>query len=395
MKQALVVGAGPAGLMAAHTMAKRNLKVTIVDAMPSIGRKFLMAGKSGLNLTKNEPIDNFLSHFAPWPTVGSAVAEFGPSRVIEFANGLGQQVFTGTSGRVFPEKMKASPMLRAWMKELNALGVDVHSNHVWDFNLCKSPWDFRTPAGTKSMNWDVVVLALGGGSWARLGSNGRWLSAFMDQGVHCQNFVPSNCGFHVDWSSHMERYWGQPVKNCKITVDNHTAKGEFVIGKRGVEGGIIYAVSSALCSGATAMLDLKPDLTLDHTITALSKPRGKNSFSNFLRKSLKLSPVKTALIREVCPNLPKDPIELANLVKKLRLKTKAPFPIDEAISTAGGIDQKSITEGFMLRNFPGVFCAGEMLDWDAPTGGYLITGCFATGLKAGHAAADFAFSMAR
>lgn len=383
MKTAAVIGAGPAGLMAAEELARSGALVTIYDAMPSVGRKFLMAGKSGLNLTKNEPLDVFLSAFDPIdPILQSALVDFGPEAVVEFAKGLGQEVFTGTSGRVFPKAMKASPMLRAWMTRLAEWRVTVAPRHKW------RGWDgsglvFDTPDGPKSISSDVTVLALGGASWSRLGSDGAWAELFKKETTE---FKPANMGFIVDWSNHMEPHFGAPVKSCSLIAGPKSVRSEFVISKRGLEGGGVYAVSGVMREGAQLYLDLTPGWTEAEVAVRLSKPRGKASLSNHLRKALRLDPVRLALLNEFGRPLPQD---LAGLVKKLPIKVQGPRPINEAISTAGGLRFDALTEGLMLRDKPGVFCAGEMLDWEAPTGGYLITGCLATGRHAGRSAAAY------
>ena len=376
MTNALVIGAGPAGLMAAETMAAAGLNVTIADAMPSVGRKLLMAGKSGLNLTKNEDIATFLAAFDPLPSdLEKALRDYGPAQVKAWAEGLGQPHFTGTTGRVFPKAMKASPLLRAWMARLDGLGVALKTR--WRF----AGWNgadpiFDNPDGQVTFPTDRTVLALGGASWARLGSNGNWAALLQDS---VAPFAAANMGFRVNWSDHMAAHLGKPVKSIKLTAGDSMSRGEIVLSKAGIEGGGIYTVSKALREGAPLVLDLLPDWSVDRVRFALKKPQGKNSLSNHLRKTLKLDAAQIALLSEFGRPFPCD---LAALIKTLPVKHEGPQPIDQAISTAGGVRFDAL-HGFMLRDHPNVFCAGEMLDWEAPTGGYLITACLATGRAAG------------
>jgi uncharacterized flavoprotein (TIGR03862 family) len=383
---ALVIGAGPAGLMAADELAQAGLKVTVADAMPSIGRKFLMAGKSGLNLTKAEPMAAFLAAYADVPpAMQNALNAFGPDDVMGWVQGLGQPIFTGSTGRVFPTAMKASPLLRAWMAHLDASGVVLKTKWRW------AGWDgegarFETPDGAVSLTPKVTVLALGGASWARLGSDGQWTQFLPDV---LTPFAPANMGFSVPWSEHMTRHLGTPVKSVALQAGNLRTRGEFVISAHGIEGGGIYMVSRAMREGATLYADLMPDWSLERVQAALGKPRGKTSLSNHLRKVLRLDPVRLALLAEFARPYPDD---LGPFIKALPITHDGPRPMDEAISTAGGVRFNALTNDLMLRDRPGVFCAGEMLDWEAPTGGYLITGCLATGRWAGRAAARYAIS---
>ncbi|KJZ19297.1 TIGR03862 family flavoprotein [Loktanella sp. S4079] len=383
MTDAVIIGAGPAGLMAAEQIARTGYSVTIADAMPSVGRKFLMAGKSGLNLTMMEPVDQFLRAYGNVPPVfADAVSAFGPQEVSDWAAGLGQDVFTGSTGRLFPTVMKASPLLRAWTARLNDLGVTLRTRWRW------AGWDgdllrFDTPEGSQVLSAKVTVLALGGASWARLGSNGEW-AQFIPSDV--APFEPANMGFIVDWSSHMTRHFGTPVKGTELTAGEAASRGEFVVSSQGIEGGGIYSLSKPLREGAPLTIDLLPDRSVDQIRRALAKPRGKMSQSNYLRKVLRLDPVRIALLSEFGRPFPDD---LAPLIKKLPIRHAGPRPMDEAISTAGGVRFDALTDGLMLRARPGVFCAGEMLDWEAPTGGYLITGCLATGRLAGLSAVDY------
>ncbi len=379
MTDAVVIGAGPAGLMAAEELANAGLSVVVADAMPSVGRKFLMAGKSGLNLTKVE--DDFAAVFDS--PMAKIVADFGPQEVMEWATGLGQPLFTGSTGRVFPKVMKASPLLRAWLARLDTLGVVIQTRWRWD-GWKDGRLRFTTAKGDTWLDPKVTVLALGGASWARLGANGAWATYLPDA---VAPFAPANMGFSVAWSDHMTRHLGQPVKAVALTAGGQTTRGEFVISKRGIEGGGVYMVSRAMREGAPLTIDLMPDWPLDRVRDALAKPRGKTSLSNHLRKVLRPDPVRMALLSEFGRPFPAD---LAPLIKALPVRHSGPRPMDEAISTAGGVRFDALTEGLMLRDRPGVFSAGEMLDWEAPTGGYLITGCLATGRRAGRAAAAFA-----
>lgn len=379
MTDALVIGAGPAGLMAAETMAAAGMAVTIVDAMPSVGRKFLMAGKSGLNLTKNEEIGVFLSAFGQLSNcLETALRDFGPEQVITWAEGLGQPLFTGSTGRVFPKAMKASPLLRAWMARLDRLGVTLKTRWRWTGFDGVGPI-FETPDGQVTVQSDRIVLALGGASWARLGSNGAW-AAYLPTSV--APFAPANMGFRVKWSNHMAAHLGKPVKSIKLIAGDVASRGEIVISKDGIEGGGIYSVSKPMRNGVPLTLDLLPDWSMERVQSALKKPQGKTSLSNHLRKTLKLDAAQIALLSEFGRPFPNG---LARLIKALPIVHDGPQPIDQAISTAGGVRFDAM-DGFMLRDRPNIFCAGEMLDWEAPTGGYLITACLATGRAAGQQA---------
>ena len=382
--KALVIGAGPAGLMAAEMLATAGLQVVLAEAKPTVGRKFLMAGKSGLNLTKDEAFEVFVAAYAEAAAdLRPMLAAFGPLQVQDWARDLGQDVFTGSSGRVFPKVMKTSPLLRAWMARLVDLGVELRTRWQWQ------GWDdaaavFATPEGRQDVQADVTVLALGGASWARLGSDGAWI-AHLDAGAVAP-FQPANMGFVVKWSQHMYRHFGSPVKNVVLRAGNARVKGEFVVSSQGVEGGGIYAVSRAMREGAPLFVDLLPDMRKDDIRRRLARPKGKDSLSNYLRKALKLPPVKIALLMEFGRPLPDD---LALLLKNLPIAHAGPRPMDQAISTAGGVRFDALDEGLMLRARPGVFVAGEMMDWEAPTGGYLINGSLASGRWAGTHAARF------
>ena len=386
----LVVGAGPAGLMAAEQAARAGMRVAIAEAMPSPARKFLMAGKSGLNLTKAEEPNNFLQHFDIIAPLKPILAQFGPAEVIGFAQGLGQEVFTGSTGRVFPTRMKASPLLRAWLARLDALGVVLLRRHRWIGPLTTdAPHLLTTPKGQVAVTARALILALGGASWARLGSDGAWQTPVAAAGVPIVPIQASNVGLQRAWSDHMRPFFGQPVKNIELTVADQRSRGEFVITQSGVEGGAIYALGRMLRQTPLARIDLAPQLSIHALRDMISNRKPKDSLSNFLRKSVKLDATKRALLFELTRPMPRDTDGLIASIKAAPLQVSGPRPIDEAISTAGGLSWDALTPELMLRDFPGVFCAGEMLDWDAPTGGYLITACLATGRWAGRAAADY------
>lgn len=386
---ALVIGGGPAGLMAAETLGRAGHRVIVAEAMPTLGRKFLMAGKSGLNLTKAEDRARFLAGYgaaAGW--LAPALDAFGPEAVQDWARGLGQEVFTGSTGRVFPLAMKASPLLRAWAGRLDGMGVEIRTRWRW------TGWDgaamrFETPEGPREVAARAVVLALGGASWRRLGSDGAWAGVLAAEGVTLAPFAPANAGVAVGWSEKMASQFGTPVKGIAVTAGPLRSRGEIVLSARGIEGGGIYPLSPALRAGADLVMDLAPDRRLEDVTARLSRPRGKASLANHLRRTLGLEAVQRALLTEFARPLPSDPTALAALVKALPVAHGGLRPIDEAISTAGGVAQAALDDRFMLRARPGVFCAGEMLDWEAPTGGYLITGCLATGRAAGAGAADW------
>ena len=389
MKTAVVIGAGPAGLMAAEMLADRGHKVILAEAKPSVGRKLQMAGKSGLNLTKDEDFETFINAYGDtkdW--LLPMLAEFSNKDVVTWAQALNQEVFTGSTGRVFPKAMKASPLLRAWMLRLNDKGLIFKTKYRWT-GFEGQAVQFETPNGPEVILADAVVLALGGASWARLGSDGAWAPILVKQGIEIAPFLPANVGFSVNWSQHMVPHFGQPVKSVALIAGQIRQRGEFIISSKGVEGSGIYAVSRALRDGAGLAIDLFPDLTLATIKTRLEKPQGKNSLANHLRKVLKFDTTRLALLQECARPLPKNPELLAAILKSLPIPHNGPRPIDEAISTAGGVARSSVDDSLMLKALPGVFVAGEMLDWEAPTGGYLITACMATGRHAGLAAADF------
>ncbi len=381
LAKAVVIGAGPAGLMAAEMLGAAGHDVLVADQMPSPARKFLMAGKSGLNITNAG--DGFAAAFGDMPeALKAALDDFGARDVTDWVEGLGQETFVGSTGRVFPTVMKASPLLRAWLARLGDYGVELKTRWRWT-GFADGAMLFETPDGMVEVAADVIILAMGGASWKRLGSDGEWAKAFAGD---CAPFKPANMGFVVDWSDHMTPFFGQPVKGCGLIVDGQTTRGEFVISQRGIEGGGIYTVSRQMREGATLYLDLLPAQTIAAVRAKLSK-RGKASLTNHLRKALKLDGVKIALLNEFGRPFPDD---LASLLKALPIKHTGPRPMDEAISVAGGLRFDALTDDLMLRKMPSVFAAGEMLDWEAPTGGYLLTACLATGRKAGLAAADYA-----
>ena len=394
-----IIGAGPAGLMAAEVLAQGGAAVTVYDAMPSAGRKFLLAGRGGLNLTHSEALPQFLARYGKAkPQLAPAIDAFPPDGLRQWSEALGQPTFVGSSGRVFPEAFKASPLLRAWLRRLDSIGVQFALRHHW------TGWDgdgrlsFVTPDGSRAVEADATVLALGGASWPRLGSDGGWVETLAAKGVTISPLQPVNCGFTVAWSElFRDRFEGQPLKGAAFSFGMHTLRGEAVITRTGIEGGAIYALSANLreaviASGeATLRIALRPDLDKNDLVARLSVPRGKQSFSNWLRKATQLSPVGIGLLQEAAvssgvplPSL--SPAALAGLINAVPVKLDGIAPIARAISTAGGISFAEIDSSLMIRRLPGVFAAGEMLDWEAPTGGYLLQAAFATGAAAGRGA---------
>jgi len=379
--------------MAAEVIRARGVKVDVYDSMPSLGRKFLMAGKSGLNITHSEPFEQFVSRYGKRRgQIEPLLKTFGPDELRAWVHGLGIETFVGTSGRVFPAGMKASLLLRAWLKRLNASRVTFHLRHKLIGFLPDNSLRFAAPNGDVTIKPDAVVLALGGGSWRRLGSDGAWVNWLRQAGAEVEALKPSNCGFDVGWSPHFrEKFDGYPIKSAILSFGTFHQQGEFIVTKEGVEGSLIYAASALLrdeidsTGKAVVELDIAPDRSLDWLVEKLSKPRGSRTMSSHLEKTVGIKGVKAGLLREF---VSKDDFtnaeRLANSIKHLQIPLGTPRPIDEAISSAGGVTFESLDEHLMLRNMPGVFCAGEMLDWEAPTGGYLLTACFSSGYAAGN-----------
>ena len=406
-KTIAIVGGGPAGLMAAEVACREGVEVHVFDTMPSFGRKFLMAGKGGMNITHSEPFADFCSRYgARRERIAPLLDAFGPEAVRAWMQGLGVDSFVGSSGRVFPVGMKAAPLLRAWLHRLRGGGARFHVRHRW----CgmerqaggRYALHFAVPDGERCVAADAVILALGGGSWAKLGSDGRWVSQLEALGVPVAPLRPANCGFDVAWSAHLrERFAGQPVKSVVAScVDTagaaHRRQGEFVITENGIEGGLVYALSAPLRDAiaqegnATLLLDLLPGYEALRVRDEVARPRGARSLSSHLQSRLGITGVKAALLRECLSREEmNDPQCLAGAIKSLPLRLVSPRPLDEAISTAGGVLLEALDEHLMIRELPGVFCAGEMLDWEAPTGGYLLTACLAGGVAAGRGVVDW------
>lgn len=387
-KQVAVIGAGPAGLMAAEAMAQTGLRVQVFDRMPSPARKLLMAGRGGLNITHSEPLERFIARYgeaACW--LRPHLEAFPPAALIAWCAALGQETFVGSSGRVFPKAMKASPLLRAWLQRLDSLGVRVSVRSDW------RGWDADGAlvfANGNTFKADATVLALGGASWPRLGADGGWTALLPD--IEIVPLKPANCGFQVSWSEiFRNQHAGAPLKRIALTFHGEVLRGEAVITAQGLEGGAIYALSAKLRDAiardgeAKLFIDLRPDMSLDELSQKLDGPRRGATLSNFLRKSANLPPVAIGLVQEALHG-GADKTQLSALVKAVPLRLTAPFPLARAISTAGGIARHELDEHLMLRRRPGVFVAGEMLDWEAPTGGYLLQACFATGRAAGRGA---------
>lgn len=387
MSTAIVIGSGPAGLMAAEVLAQAGVSVTICEAKPSVGRKFLMAGKSGLNITKAEDTDAFRAAYtekSAWLT--PMLNAFDPVAIQEWARGLGEELFTGTTGRVFPKAMKASPLLRAWLARLNSLGVTFNTRWRWTGQSDGVQY-FDTPDGPQGLKTDATILALGGASWRRLGSDGEWVGILAEQGVSITPFAPANAGIQIEWSKFMDKHLGAALKGIALRSGPYFSRGEAILSRKGIEGGGVYSVSRGIREGHSLVVDLAPDLKVDVIAQKLSKPQGKNTLTNHIRKALRLDAAKIALLQEMAMPLPKDPKALAGLVKALPIKNAGLRPIDEAISTAGGVPQDGLDDALMLMAIPNTYVVGEMLDWEAPTGGYLITACLATGAWVGHHAA--------
>lgn len=396
---AAVIGAGPAGLMAAEQLALGGMRVIVFDGMGAPARKFLLAGRGGLNLTHSEALLDFLSRYgAAQAHLTPAIEVFGPQQLRAWADELGQPTFVGTSGRVFPVAMKASPLLRAWLRRLDAQGVQLRLKHRWTGWDGEGRLSFDTPEGPRSFAAGATVLALGGASWPRLGSDGSWSDLLAHKGVTVAPLKPANCGFVAAWSAlFADKYQGAPLKNVALAFGTRTVRGEAVITRDGLEGGAIYALSALLRDAILAegeaklSIALRPDLTTADLAARLAKPKGKQSLSTYLRKAAGLSPAGIGLLQEAAhgsgvalATLPAD--QLAALINAVPVRLVSTTPIAKAISTAGGIALDEIDADYMLCKLPGVFAAGEMLDWEAPTGGYLLTACFATGVMAGRGA---------
>ena len=396
MRSVAIIGAGPAGLMTAEVIAQGGARVIVYDAMPSAGRKFLMAGRSGLNLTHSEPLPEFLGRYREaQDRLEPVITALSPEHLRQWSAALGQPTFIGSSGRVFPKAMKASPLLRAWLRRLDAAGVTFALRHRW------TGWDddgrllFETAEGPRVAAVDATVLALGGASWPRLGSDGSWVKTLAAKGVLVAPLRPANCGFSVSWSDiFRDRFEGQPLKGVAFAFGARTVRGEAIVTRSGLEGGAIYALSADLreaiahAGEATLQIDLRPDLVARDLLTRLSAQRGKQSLSNSLRKAAQLPPVAIGLLQEAAIGAGAtvatlSPTALAGLIKAVPVRLNGVAPIARAISTAGGISFDELDADFMIRRLPGTFAAGEMLDWEAPTGGYLLTACLASGRAAG------------
>jgi uncharacterized flavoprotein (TIGR03862 family) len=404
-----VIGGGPAGLMAAEVLCQGGAKVDLFDAMPSVGRKFLMAGKGGMNITHSESPLSFARRYGSREeNIAPFLVSFSADALRAWIHALGIETFVGSSGRVFPREMKAAPLLRAWLHRLREAGVSFHMRHRW------LGWDehnalrFATPDAEKRIEADAVIMALGGGSWAHLGSDGQWVPLFKKRGVSVAPLKPSNCGFDTHWSEHFStRYAGEPVKTVALSYTDTAGieqlkQGEIMITAGGIEGGLIYALSAGLRDKITEngkvqiYLDLLPGKDQQQVMNEIMHPRGSRSISSHLQSRLGIKGVKAGLLRElVGAEAYADPKRLGAAIKHLPLILTAPRPLDEAISSAGGVMFEALDEQLMIRSFPGVFCAGEMLDWEAPTGGYLLTACFASGKAAGHGALNWLKSKSR
>ncbi|CAN5344477.1 NAD(P)/FAD-dependent oxidoreductase [soil metagenome] len=397
-----VIGAGPAGLMAAEVLAAGGAKVTVYERMPSVGRKFLMAGRGGLNLTHSEPLDQFLARYREaMPHLRAAIEAFPPEALRAWAEGLGQSTFVGSSGRVFPQVFKASPLLRAWLRRLDGLGVRFALRHRWTGWKALDELQFETSSGLQALKPDATVIALGGASWPRLGADGGWAEFLGAQGIGIAPLRSANSGFHVAWSDlFCERFEGQPLKGVGLSFNDFSVRGEVTITRGGIEGGAVYALSAPLRDAVLAngeavlQIALRPDFSHADLVKRLSASRKKQSLSTYLRKQAALSPVAIGLLQEaiIASDLrpsTMSPDQLASFVNAVPVRLTGVAPLDRAISTAGGISFDEVDSHYMLRRLPGVFVAGEMLDWEAPTGGYLLQACFATGAAAGRGALEY------
>jgi hypothetical protein len=397
-----VIGAGPAGLMAAEVLAEGGARVTVFERMPSVGRKFLLAGRGGLNLTHSEPLDGFLARYREaTPRLRAAIEAFPPEALRAWSEALGQSTFVGSSGRVFPKAMKASPLLRAWLRRLDQSGVRLALRHRWTGWSADGALCFETPGGLTSVKLDATVVALGGASWPKLGADGGWIDSFKARDIEVAPLRPANCGFQVAWSElFRSRFEGQPLKGIALSFGGQIVRGEATITRSGIEGGAVYALSAPIRDAVIAQGEavvhaaLRPDLTTSDLAARVGKPRQKQSMSTYLRKAAGLSPVAIGLLQDTAiaagQNLSAmTPEELAAFINAVPVRLTGVASIERAISTAGGISFDEIDPQFMLHKIPGVFGAGEMLDWEAPTGGYLLQACFATGAAAGRGVLDY------
>jgi uncharacterized flavoprotein (TIGR03862 family) len=397
-RTAIVVGGGPAGLMAAETMAKFGLAVTVYEHHRSPGRKFLLAGRSGLNLTNSESIDDLVARYsAESPAIEAAVRTFGPDDVRAWASSLGESSFVGSSGRVFPTSIRAAPLLRAWLRRLTSLGVVFETGSRWIGWSGDGRLEFSHADGqTACVDSDVVVFALGGASWRRTGSTGDWVGSFRSAGIEVTDLEPANCGVMIPWSDHFgQRFAGHPLKNVEVFVDNRGVRGDAMVTASGLEGSPIYAQSELVrrsirrTGSCVTRIDLQPDLSVERLEKRLRLRRPKDSLTTALRKTVALAPSSIGLMRESVSNdLPTDVAALARLIKNVCFTIRASMPIDRAISSAGGVALSEVDGSFMLRRMPGTYVIGEMLDWEAPTGGYLLQGCFSTAVVAAMAATE-------
>ena len=406
-KAAAVVGGGPAGLMAAEVLARAGVAVTVYDRMPSIGRKFLLAGRGGLNLTHSEDLPRFLARYgAIDPLLARAIVHFPPAALRAWAEALGETTFVGSSGRVFPKAMKASPLLRAWLRRLDGLGVRFVLRQRWTGWNDSGRLRFERAGHTHPVAADVTILALGGASWPRIGSDAAWTTWLAERGVALAPLAPSNCGFTAAWSETLRQFEGAPLKRIALSFGDRSVRGEAIVTRDGLEGGAVYALAAPLRDAiakdghATIAVDLRPDSAVAALAERLAAPRGKQSLANVLRKAIKLPPVGTALLHEAAlatgrPLSSLNADALAALIKAVPVRLTGVQPIATAISTAGGIRFDALDEHFMLKAVPGAFAAGEMLDWEAPTGGYLLQACFATGVAAAEGALAWLSAPAR